>query len=248
MSEKTKVSVAIATYNGEKFIEQQLRSILSQIHAEDEVIVSDDHSTDHTVEIIQRINDPRIQLIFNECRKGTCGNFENALRHVRGDIIFLADQDDVWLPGKYNIMTNALKNYDLVHSDSIVTDESLHQTHDSLYAFYHNGPGLLKNIIHHTYFGSHMAFNRTVLTTCFPFPQTDEVGHDTWIGIIAETIGNVCFINDKLLLYRRHADAHNGYFERSHRKLFTKIFSRIQFMYYYLEFRKRYKHNGKHKQ
>ena len=93
------VSVCMATYNGEKYIREQIDSILPQLSDSDELVISDDGSSDSTIDIIQGYNDRRIRLYHNT-RHGVTWNFENALRQSRGDVIFLADQDDVWKPGK----------------------------------------------------------------------------------------------------------------------------------------------------
>ena len=94
------ISVCIATYNGEKYLREQLDSILPQLAESDEVIVSDDGSTDGTIDLITSLNDPRIKIVSNSGRKGYVGNFENALKHTTGDYIFLSDQDDIWYPNK----------------------------------------------------------------------------------------------------------------------------------------------------
>ena len=93
-------SVCVATYNGEKYIEQQLRSILEQIAPTDEVIVSDDSSIDNTIKIVDSIGDKRIRIRHSKAHYFK-DNFIEALREAKGDVIFLSDQDDVWLPGKY---------------------------------------------------------------------------------------------------------------------------------------------------
>src|ERR1700690_1222765 len=111
------ISVCIATRNGENFIEAQLRSVLSQLNANDEVIISDDCSTDRTPEIIRSLNDSRITLLEVEyCN--LIRNFENALLNASGDIIFLADQDDVWHPAKVSRTKELLQKYDLVVTDA----------------------------------------------------------------------------------------------------------------------------------
>ena len=93
------ISVCIATYNGAEYLREQVESILSQLEEEDEIVVSDDSSTDTTIEILQSFGDRRIK-IFKNPAKGFVRNFENALRQAQGDFIFLSDQDDVWLPNK----------------------------------------------------------------------------------------------------------------------------------------------------
>ena len=97
-------SVCMATYNGQKYLREQIESILCQLSANDELVISDDHSTDSTVDIIRSYGDSRIKMYANELTKGVTHNFENALNKSKGDIIFLADQDDVWLPNKISKM------------------------------------------------------------------------------------------------------------------------------------------------
>lgn len=95
------ISVCIATYNGEKFIKQQLTSILEQLAPADEIIVSDDNSKDNTRNIIEELNDGRIKIIDGPGMSSPTKNFEQALKHAKGDYIFLADQDDVWKRAKF---------------------------------------------------------------------------------------------------------------------------------------------------
>lgn len=232
------VSICIATYNGEKFISEQLKSILKQINNDDEVIISDDGSTDKTVNIIKSINDRRIKLFYNNGKHGSIYNFANSLRHSKGEIIFLSDQDDVWLNNKYKIMKQCLKKCDLVHCNSVITDENLKTTNNSFYSVLNNGSGLIKNIIKSTYYGSHMAFKRKIYEDAVPFPDTKEIGHDLWLGLIAEMTGKVRFIDNKLMLYRRHTDAFCGEIgAKSKRNVFKKMFGRVIMLYYIAKFK-----------
>src|SRR3954452_14743734 len=102
-----KLSVALATYNGERFIAEQLKSIITQLDENSEVIISDNGSTDRTIEIITSFNDKRIVLLHCS-QRGLISNFENALNKVSGDIIFLSDQDDIWLGNKVQIVKEYL--------------------------------------------------------------------------------------------------------------------------------------------
>ncbi len=225
-----KISVCIATYNGEKYIRQQLESILCQLTDRDEVIVSDDGSSDSTCDIIESLNDKRITLLHNSSHN-IKWNFQNALEHISGDIVFLSDQDDVWLPGKVERCVSLLDDYDLVVHDSKLCDSDLNITHESFFAFYHSGPGVLKNAINNTYFGACMAMQAWIVKTALPLPKTQEVGHDIWLGLVAEMVGRVYFLNEPYLLYRRHNSAHTNLSEsllhRSKRPLATKIWSRV---------------------
>src|SRR5574344_164358 len=114
------ISVCMAVYNGEKYLREQIESILKQLSPEDELVVSDDASTDASIEIIERIKDSRLIILKNENRLGPIYNFERALVHCRGDLIFLSDQDDLWLTGKVNACVQKLKEYDLILHDAFV--------------------------------------------------------------------------------------------------------------------------------
>lgn len=194
----------MATYNGEKFIMDQIISILNQLEEHDELIISDDSSTDSTVRLIREIDDNRIRIYENNLFRNHTKNFENALRYAQGDYIFLSDQDDIWLNHKYIKTIELLKEYDLVISDSIVTDEKLVTVNPSFFNFLGSGRGIIKNIIKNSYYGSCMAFRRSILLEALPFPKSTEVGHDIWLGLVAEVIGKVHFYQEPLILYRRH--------------------------------------------
>lgn len=107
------ISVCIATYQGEKYIREQLASILCQLDDADEIIVSDDGSTDRTLDIIRQMADHRIKIVEGPHRHSPTLNFERALQEARGDYIFLADQDDVWKPDKVQVCMKWLQEYDL---------------------------------------------------------------------------------------------------------------------------------------
>lgn len=225
-----KVSVCIATYNGAKYIAEQLQSILDQIGQNDEVIISDDHSTDETINIVNSFNDDRIKIFYNEGEKGYTANFENSLNQISGDLIFLSDQDDIWLPGKYNAVVAMLSTNDLVVTNSMVTDEKLNIINESFFSIYNSGSGILKNLVCNTYYGSCMAFNKKVLNNSLPFPKNKVIGFDIWIGFVAEITGKVQFIKEPYLLYRRSdftVTELGNLLSRSKRSLFFKIYKRI---------------------
>jgi glycosyltransferase involved in cell wall biosynthesis len=196
------ISVCIATYNGEKYIYDQLQSILIQLSENDEVIISDNYSSDKTIKIIESIKDSRIKIYFFKNRN-LIKNFENTLVHAHGDYIFLADQDDIWLPDKVQIMVGELKSNDLVVSDCIAVNNDLQTIYTSSYHINRCGPGFLKNIYKNSYVGCCMAFNRKLLEASLPFPENIQM-HDWWIGLIGELIGKVIFLDNKLIIYRRH--------------------------------------------
>lgn len=198
------ISVCIATYNGARYIAEQLASILKQLSAEDEVVVSDDGSTDGTIDIVRSLNDHRIRIVDGPRRHSPTLNFEWALRNAKGEYIFLADQDDVWLEGKVTRCVEELQMCDCVVSDARVTDSLLNTTSESLFQLMHVKRGRLSNLLwRNGYTGCCMAFKREVLSKALPFP-TDIPMHDIWIGNVAAFCGSLHFINDRLLLFRRH--------------------------------------------
>ena len=200
------ISVCIATYNGERFIREQIDSILRQLSSDDEIIVSDDGSTDNTISIINSIDDKRIRVIEGPRKQSPTSNFECALKASKGDFIFMSDQDDVWKPNKVNICMEWLQRYDCVVSDAEVTDSSLNPLYPSLYAIMQVKQGRIYNTIwKNGYTGCCMAFRRNVLEASLPFPK-DIPMHDIWIGNVAAYKYNVKFIPDTLIYFRRHED------------------------------------------
>jgi glycosyltransferase involved in cell wall biosynthesis len=197
------ISVVIAVYNGSDYIEQQLRSILCQIGDSDEVILVDDFSSDETLELVAALGDIRVRIFRNFTNIGVQRSFEKAIGLASGDIIFLSDQDDVWMDGKVDRIMSELQVCDLVVTDCKVVDANLNLIYPSLFEIINPKMGVIRNLIKNSYTGCCMAFNRKILDKALPFPK-DIPMHDWWIGLIGEIIGSVKFINDPYLLYRRH--------------------------------------------
>ena len=165
------------------------------------------------------------------------------MMHATGDIIFLADQDDVWLKGKVETCLKALQEVDLVCTNSMLTDADLNVTNPNFFSIYHSGPGILKNAINNTYYGSCLAFRRRIMEAALPLPKTIEIGHDLWLGLVAEMVGSVRFIDTPYLLYRRHNDtfSHTGpLLKRSNRPLWIKLWSRVVVLWHVLLFKLNY--------
>jgi glycosyltransferase involved in cell wall biosynthesis len=198
-------SVCMATYNGEKHIYTQVKSILDQLGPNDELIVSDDSSTDKTIGVLNSFGDKRIRIVKNVHQKGPVGNFSTALENAQFDYIFLADQDDLWLPGKLKKHMQLMQQYELVVSDAVVIFEDGKILFDSFFKARDAGKGLLKNLKKNSYLGCCMSFRRSLLDKAFPFPKGLYM-HDWWLGLVAEVEGNICFCPDKYLHYIRHAD------------------------------------------
>jgi len=227
-----KISVCMATYNGEAYVAEQLDSILAQLKPEDEVIISDDHSSDRTKEVIESIGDGRIQFYMNTLEKGYAKNFENAISKATGDIIFLSDQDDVWVDRKVELMQEALKKYDLVISDAEIVDGDLNRLKPSHFELYHVKQGFLYNLAKTRYVGACMAFRKSMLDKLLPFPQNQRLcAHDYWITVIGEAYYKVGLVHVPLLKYRRHGMNASSGGEKSGNSLTHKISVRAYTLY-----------------
>jgi glycosyltransferase involved in cell wall biosynthesis len=194
----------MAIKNGEPFLAAQIESILPQLKSDDELIISDDHSTDRSIELIQKFNDIRIKL-FTNSGEGLISNFENSLRKSSGRYIFLADQDDVWEPNKIEMMTRQLHAFDLVVCDCELVDEDLIQSNESFFELNGSRKGFVNNLIRNSYMGCCMAFHRKILDKALPFPKNLLV-HDGWIGLVGELYFTKTFIKEKLVRHRKHKD------------------------------------------
>jgi glycosyltransferase involved in cell wall biosynthesis len=202
-----RVSVAMATYNGEKYLKQQIDSILSQLGNDDELIISDDHSSDQTLAIIKKYisEDHRVKLFINE-EKGVTSNFENAIKRTQNEIIFLSDQDDVWKPEKVKTVKDYYEKnptIQMIMSDITVVDNQLNTTIESFYEFRGSRAGVLKNIIKNSYIGCAMSFKKELKTKILPIPRNVPM-HDMWIGLVADMNKSALLIPEKLIYYRRH--------------------------------------------
>jgi glycosyltransferase involved in cell wall biosynthesis len=198
------ISVCLASFNGQKYIKEQIDSILVQLSGVDELIVSDDGSTDNTLNVIAGYNDARIKVFHNENRKGVVGNFENALMHAKGDYIFLSDQDDVWLKDKVTVCLDHLNTVDLVNADCKIVDSELNLLGDSFFMSNNSKNGVLNTLRRNSYMGCCMAFNRKILSKILPFPK-DIPMHDLWIGFVCDLFYKSFFLPIPLILYRRHS-------------------------------------------
>ncbi|MFB8725142.1 glycosyltransferase family 2 protein [Enterococcus casseliflavus] len=239
-----KISVCMATYNGERFIKQQIDSILLQLDAEDELIISDDGSTDQTVHIIKSYDDERIKFFQNTLEKGYTKNFENALNKATGDIFFLSDQDDVWMENKVMICKKFLNNYDFVISDGYITDQNLIKLNETHFQKYNVKKGFWYNTLKTRYVGAFMAFNKDVYNLILPFPAKQKFSpHDYWITLIAEHNFKVKLIEQPLVLYRRHGTNVTG--ETSQRSIIQKLSQRIYTLINLFRRTKRFKYEQK---
>lgn len=198
------ISVCMTTFNGERYVQRQIQSILSQLPSDAELIISDDGSADHTVSIIRSFYDPRIRLIHGP-GKGVVANFEHVITAAQGDIIFLSDQDDVWHNDKVQRVLSCFSdlNCKLVLHDAVVTDAEGNTIFPSFFSYRKIAHGTVRNILKNSYTGCCMAFRASLKKQILPFPPGIEM-HDWWIGLIAEQTHSSVFLNEPLIDYCRH--------------------------------------------
>jgi glycosyltransferase involved in cell wall biosynthesis len=236
----------MATYNGEKYLEEQVKSILPQLDSDDELVVSDDGSTDNTIKILESFNDKRIKIFYHDKKSVkipfylsstsadkfylAARNFENALAKAKGDYIFLSDQDDIWLPNKIEKMLLYLNEDRLVISDAWIVNSNMKKT-DRLSKYRIYKRGFFKNIYIRSGApqGCVCAFTKNIKKFILPIPK-NVLTHDFWLSLIAELKFNSIYISEPLILHRRH-DSTVSNTKKSHHSFLYIIKYRV-FMFY----------------
>jgi glycosyltransferase involved in cell wall biosynthesis len=205
----------VAAYNGERYITAQLRSILTQLGDNDEVIVVDDASRDGTKDQVLSLQDSRIQLIEHTTNRGVACTFEDAIHAASGKILFLSDQDDLWSPRKVAVMLAAFHSQPNV--TLIATDVSLIDSDGSLLAESYFAPrgsfraGFWANVVRNRFGGCTLAFRSEVIGDFLPLPRKYDVLHDVWIGVRNSLSGHqTLYIPQPLVLNRRHGTTATG--------------------------------------
>lgn len=198
----------MATYNGERFVFEQINSILQQLNKDDELIVVDDHSNDNTRQIISEFRDSRICMVENKINLGPIHSFERALNLSHGDFILFSDQDDVWDRNKVKCMLKCFSdtNADIVVHDSRVVDGNRRLIDESWNHFNSNyfPSSSIRTLIKNPYTGANMGIRRSVLKLVLPFPSNIPM-HDWWIGYLAGKHHlKVELLDSRLLDYRRY--------------------------------------------
>lgn len=228
------ISVAMATYNGERYIERQLKSVLANLAENDEVVISDDGSTDKTIEIIKKLKDSRVRIVDGP-KAGVVKNFENAVRQCKGKYIFFCDQDDFWYNGKVDKVLRCFKNEKclLVEHDARVVDDREKVIYPSFFAYRRVRDGVIKNAMRNTYHGCLIAFDARIKKYILPFP-TSGCLHDQWTGIMADALGKTVFLNEVLMDYVRHGCNYSSFEHLPLKKqfldrstLFLRLFCRL---------------------
>lgn len=199
------ISVAMATYNGAAFLPQQLASFVAQERRPDELVVTDDRSSDGTAEFVERFAETapfRVRFSVNPERLGIRDNFQRALSLAEGDIVLLSDQDDAWFPAKIRRLVEHLEqdqNALVVMNDKIIADEQLQPSTATMLSNIRGYGGALSQFVA----GCCAAVRRQWLDVVLPIPEGIAY-HDVWILGLAHDLGVVRLCDEPLQLYRRH--------------------------------------------
>ncbi len=204
-----RASVAMAAYNGEKYIAQQIDSILNMLGDEDELVISIDESMDNTRKIVQEYagKDTRIKVLQNVYKNGVSGNFTNAAMNCSGKYILMADQDDIWLDDKIEKMVATMERTgaDLVVHDGRLADENMIPYGVTLFEENKADISPVKNFIRGRFLGCCMCFRKETMEYVLPFPDiADDFPHDIFATILVGLKGKIILINDILIYHRMH--------------------------------------------
>ncbi|HEX6624373.1 MAG TPA: glycosyltransferase family 2 protein [Pyrinomonadaceae bacterium] len=215
-----KFSVAMCTYNGARFLREQLDSIAAQTRPPDELVVCDDRSTDGTTDLVAAFAAAArfpVRLHVNTENLGSTKNFDRAVSLCTGDLIALADQDDVWLPRKLELSEGALAaspRAGLVFTDAEVVDERLAPLGFTLWqrinfseeekALIRRGRGFDVLLEHNVVTGATMAFRAELRDLVLPIPTEGRLIHDGWIALLAAAVSDLAFVELPLVQYRQH--------------------------------------------
>lgn len=226
------ISVALCTYNGTRFLGEQLASIVAQTRPIDELVVCDDGSTDDTV---SRLRDFAAQAPFpvhvhvNETNLGSTKNFEHALLRCTGDLLFCCDQDDVWRSDKVRVLTeyfDAHPTHDAVFSNGRLIDDSSAPMGRTLWeeiefdaakqAEWHAGRGYETLFGSFVVTGATLALRRSALSGLVPFPDgLPNLIHDGWIALVLALTDRIGFVDEPLIDYRQHSQQQVGFGQKN---------------------------------
>lgn len=226
-----RASVAMAVYNGEKYIKQQIDSILAMMTDKDELVISYDKSKDRTLDIIKSYadNDSRVKIVYDDgCSVES--NFNNAVANCSGNYIFLADQDDIWINDKINVMVDYFENNTkcvVLISNGYLTNDKLENIGE-LFKTYSATANTLRNFIKGTYLGCQMAFRASIKQSVWPVRVDPPLPHDLWCGVCGAKYGRIMLLDKMLIQHRLHE---SNYSNTSKMKVLEVIKNRCLFFY-----------------
>jgi len=203
--EKALVSVVLCSYNGAKFLAEQIDSVLQQSYRPLELIISDDASVDGTREVLKQYEgNPAVHIFYQQKNLGLTKNFASAAMHAKGDFIAFSDQDDIWLPAKIEKLVEGISNSNLIYSNSLLVDEggkSMNKKLSDLKKMY-SGDDSRGYILYSCVWGHGMLITRRLLEKSLPMPE--DVHHDIWITYQAFLNGGIKYLDEVLTHYRQH--------------------------------------------
>ncbi|MBT8162539.1 MULTISPECIES: glycosyltransferase [Arthrobacter] len=202
-----RVSVCLAAYKGSLYIEEQIDSILRDLGPNDELVVVDDASPDNTAEVVKGITDPRLRFVPAEVNKGYVRTFEHAIGLSRGEFIMLSDQDDVWIPGRVDLMLAALADNKVVAGNFDVLGGGLRPWIPRLKASdsRKHAANLFAVLIgYRAYYGCAMGIRRDALNYFVPIPGYVNESHDLWLAICGNMAGSIRHLDESTVLRRLH--------------------------------------------
>ena len=214
------VSIAVAVYNGEKFLVQQLDTLLGQTYQNMEIIVSDDGSSDGTWAILETYAAKHANFFIyrNEGPRGIKRNFEHALKHCKGDLIAFSDQDDIWMLDKIEKLVAHIGDHALIYHNSLFVDpegRSLNTTISTdLNPYRGNDPRAF--LLWNTVSGHALLFRRGLLELALPFPAARH--HDWWLAFIAAANGGIQYLDEVLVHYRQHEQSQTDFLKLRNKK------------------------------
>ena len=228
------VSIAVATYNGGKYLRVQLDTLIAQTYTNLEIIVSDDGSDDGTLTTLNEYAGryPHFSVYNNAAPHGIKKNFENAIKYCNGTYIAFCDQDDVWMPEKIEKLVNNIGDYSLIYHNSLFVDyegNSLGKTFASklkLYEGFDSRAFLMCNTVS----GHALLFHRRMMDIALPFP--DARHHDWWLAFRAAEHGGVKYIDEVLVHYRQHPESQTDFFNLKKEKLIKEKIDREDMEWY----------------
>ena len=226
------ISIALCTYNGAQFLEEQVKSILSQTHKNIELIILDDCSTDDTFQISENlaVHYPQIKSFRNTQNLGFNKNFEKAINLTTGEYIAISDQDDIWLPNKLEILLANIKDKWLVFSNSeLIDDEGKDLGKQILKSdFTLKGKSFKSFLFYNSVTGHTSMFNRSFLKHFTPIPARGY--YDWWLGFVATYHNQAVCVNQCLTLHRMHQKSvtFNAYKKEAKKVLNDEINTNLQ--------------------
>jgi glycosyltransferase involved in cell wall biosynthesis len=228
------VSVVMATYNGERFLEEQLDSVINQTYPAIEIIVIDDGSTDGTPGILKKYasRHSNIKLYFSEANLGYIKNFERGCRFATGAYVSFCDQDDVWRLDKTTLLMNAIGDCPMIYCDNELVDEalnSLHQKHSDLKKLQHFD-NCLYFATDNCVGGHALIMKKEIFIYADPFPV--EMPYDVWCAFVATFYGGIQYLDEPLVKWRQHSNNTTAFSKTKLVKL-AETRKRVQLFYEY---------------